>query len=262
MKNLLALFTLLATSTIGMSQVEHPFKGIETFKYGENRVAAVMEFERNRPGYEMVTGNFQVLDSTAILINGKTRKVAFELIQFVNLEEQCLVEFYYVNDMLYAKNIAYLFPNEDSKKAEKFYNQLNDTLVNNPFMKHFRQGGPVYFEKEMVAAGRFRHYPLKRVHNDVYEGNVGMMYNVENIHHIENLENKGIWVYINVTNTFEIPLKARFRFPKPEVPYGTLEEIAAKIAQRPASDTDTVEEMPATEEAAPVEETEELEPAK
>ncbi len=251
MKKLLSLLALFATTTLAFGQVEHPFKGIEDFKYGENRVAAVMEFEANRPGFKLVTGSFQVLDSVSIQVNGKTRRVAFELLQFVNLDEQVLVEFYYLNDMLYAKSLAYLFKNEDQPKAEKFYNQLNDTLVNNPFIKHFRQGGPVYFEREQVAAGKYRYYPLKRVHNDVFEGNVGMLYNVENIHHIENLDNKGIWVYLNVINTFEIPLKAKFRFPKPQLPYGTLEELAAKTAEAPASDT-PAEGMPSEE--APAEE--------
>lgn len=266
MKNIFTFIALFAFSVIGLSQEVYFFEGLETFKYGDNKAKTLIEFKANRPDYKLAGGSFQVLDSISILENGKTKRTAFEYLQFVNEKENLLVEFYYLDDMLYGKNIAYYFESNDVKNAQKLFNHITDSLAVSPYLSHFRNQGPVYFEKHQLAAGEYNYYPIKRIHNDVYEGKVGMVWNVEDIHKLNDLNNKGIWVYITLVNTFEIPLKAKFRFPTPMVPYATIEELSNKqIEIAPSVDAPEVMEVDEVEEKEEIEiapETESEEPGK
>lgn len=260
MKNILTFVALFAFTILGFSQDVYLFEGLESFKYGDNKAKALTEFAANRPGYKLATGNFQVLDSISILENGKPKRTAFEYLQFVNADENLLVEFYYLDDMLYAKNIAYYFSSDDVKKAQNLFNLITDSVATSPYLSHFRNQGPVYYEKHQLAAGEYYYYPIKRVHNDAFEGKVGMVWNVENIYKIKDLNNKGLWVYISLVNTFEIPLKAKFRFPTPMVPYATIEELSNKqLGPSPEVDAPEVIEVDEVEEKEEIEITPETE---
>ncbi len=254
MKNIFTLVALFAFSLFGFSQKAFFFEGLESFKYGDNKAKALTEFAANRPSYHLVTGNFQILDSINILENGKSKRVAFEYVQFVNSDENLLVEFYYLDDMLYAKNVAYYYTEEEVKEANEMFDAITDSVAANPYLSHFRNEGPVYYEKHQVAAGEYYYYPIKRIHNDVFEGKVGRVWNVENIFKIKDVGQKGIWVYISLVNTFEIPLKAKFRYPTPLVPYATIEELMNKqLGPSPKVEAPKVIEVDEVEEKEEVE---------
>ncbi len=231
MKKVLLLLAIIFPSVLLVAQEKMELEAtLESITYKSTKVLALEQISIHHPDFKLVTDNIQILDSISLIIDGKTKKVAYELIQLVSEKRQALLQFIYVNDWLYGKNTSYYFEQGKAKEAEEFYQVVNEAILTNNRAKALMSpgGDEVYFVDEQIAAGKLRKYPAKRVQFDVWEGTSGIVLNIPDITKLENVHQaKGIWVFLSVYNTFEVPISTKFKFPMVNPPYTTIADLVA-----------------------------------
>ena len=233
MKKLLILLAFSSALT-GYAQKEAFFQTVDDLEYTSNRSTAIMVFAEKHPEYKIVTGGPQVLDSTYLIIENVRTIVAYEILEFISPSENLLIQLAFVNDQLYAKNIAILYPQDAVKEANDRYDSLNVRLMDSHRMKYFRNGGDLSTIDKDVPAGRTRIYPIKRVDGNILAIKTGVLYNIEDVEQLAGLsESKGIWVFVTIYETFSVPINLNNHFPGLIPPYMTIEELSSKQATAP-----------------------------
>ncbi len=223
------LFLVVFLGNIAFSQNESFVHDIDDLKWQSNRMTALFLMQEKHKNFSLIGGDLQILDSATLIIEGKPKRVAFELIQFLNKENAVLVQFIYVDDKLFGKNISYHFPVDKMTEAEALYTAYTNMLEKSGDLAFIMGMGhdEIYYKDESLAAGKKRIYPAKRVQYDVWEGYVALVLNIPDIYKLENIhQNKGVWVYITAYNTFDCPVSTKYGFPELVPPYATIEELA------------------------------------
>lgn len=237
------------------SQSEDFFQVMDDQEYGSNRATLIMNLAEKLPDYKMVTGAPQVLDSLYVLEGTEKLKVAYDLVQYVNMTDKVLQQYIYVDDKLFGKNMSILFSQEEVELADNKYDSLKLRIEESNRVKYFRNGGDVEPEKKSVAAGRITIYPIKRVEHDIIELETGVLFNIEDMEQLGGMaESKGIWVYFTTYNTFGLPVNVQQHFPLINPPYATLDELMAKTAEMPDELTSEEQEEAAEERVEELEE--------
>jgi len=214
----------------------------------------MMLMAERHPNFKMVTGSFQVLDSIYI-IEGESRiAVTYEIIQMVKPSENVLLQFAYLNDELYGKNISMLYPADQMELANDKFDSLNIRLEESHRMKYFRNGGEVATIDKDLAAGRTKVYPIKNVEPDILEVTTGVVYNIEDLEQLDGIAaNKGVWVFFTIYNTYDQHVNIHYHFPKLSPPYMTMEELIAKQPETPETYSTTLADEEAAERHAKME---------
>ena len=247
------IFILIAVVGMFTAKAQHEefFQTLDDIEYKSNRATAMMLMAERHPNFIMVTGSFQVLDSIYI-IEGESRiPVAYEIIQLANPSKNVLVQFAYLNDELYGKNISMLYPAEQMELANNKYDSLNIRLEESHRMKYFRNGGEVATIDKDLAAGRTKVYPIKNVEPDILEVTTGVVYNIEDLEQLDGIgANKGVWVFFTIYDTYDQHVNIHYNFPKLSPPYLTMDELMAKQPESPESySTDKADEEAAERHA-------------
>ncbi len=231
MKKATLLFLSAFFSLSTFAQEESFVKDVDDLVWHTNRATALLLMKEKNPDFKLIGGSFEVLDSAYLIVDGARKHVAYERMQYVSAEKNVVIQFIYVDDKLYGKNISYYYTSDQMPKAEEKYNSFNHFLENSNELA-FLMGAShdeVYFRDETVAAGKMRLYPAKRVHFDVWEGHVALVLNIPNIYKLEDVhQNKGVWMFMTAYNTFDSPISTKYKFPELLPPYATIDELAAQ----------------------------------
>jgi hypothetical protein len=226
------LLLMIALFSLSLFGQEEPFvKDVDDLLWQSNRSTALLLMGEKHKDFKLVGGTFEILDSAYFVVDGDKKQVAYERMQYVNAEKRVLIQFIYVDDKLYGKNISYYFTSDEMPKAEKLYNKYNHAFETSNELAFLMGMGhdEIYFKDETVAAGKMRLYPAKRVHYDVWEGHVGLVLNIPDIYKLKDIhQNKGVWMFVTAYNTFDSPVSTKYNFPKLNPPYATFEELVAK----------------------------------